>query len=184
MTVPLLGVAIGGSPSAGDAALLLLRLVLGGVMAAHGVNHAFGGGRIPGTARWFEGLGMRPGELHAWTASLTEMACGVLVAAGTLTAVACAGIVGVMVVAWVTAHRTNGFFVFRPGQGWEYVAVLTVLAVVLATLGPGAWSIDAHVGAFRQLAGWDGAAIAAGAGGAGAAGLLALCWRPGAAPPG
>ena len=38
-------------------ALLLLRVVVGLTMIAHGTNHWKGGGRIEGTARWFSGLG-------------------------------------------------------------------------------------------------------------------------------
>jgi putative oxidoreductase len=45
-------------------ATLVLRLVLGGTMIAHGWNHAFGGGKLPGTARWFESIGIRPGRVH------------------------------------------------------------------------------------------------------------------------
>ena len=33
-----------------------------------------------------------------------------------------------MVVAGITAHRKNGFFIFRPGQGWEYVMNLAIAA--------------------------------------------------------
>lgn len=160
-----------------DLALLGLRLCVAAVMLAHGVNHVFGGGKIAGTARWFESLGMRPGWLHAWMASLTEMGSGALLALGLLTPVACAGVVGVMLVAWVTNHRGNGFFIFRPGEGWEYVMVLTVVGVALAVLGPGGWSIDdlAHL---QQLWGWTGLWIVLGAGGGGAALLLAGSWRP------
>ena len=56
---------------------------------------------------------------------------------GLLTAVGGAGVVGVMVVAWVTNHLKNGFFIFRPGEGWEYVMVLTMSGFLLATVGPG-----------------------------------------------
>ena len=44
-------------------AALVLRLVVGGTMMAHGWNHAFGGGKLPGTARWFESIGIRPGRV-------------------------------------------------------------------------------------------------------------------------
>ena len=145
---------------------------------AHGINHIFGGGRIEGTAGWFESLGMRPGKLHTWTASLTEMGSGALLALGLLTPLAAGGIVGTMIVAWITNHLHNGFFIFRPGEGWEYVATLTVLGVVIGTLGPGAWSIDGHVSAFQSLWGWPGFAITVGAGGGGAALLLLAYWRP------
>ena len=56
-----------------DVAALLLRLVLGFTMLAHGWNHAFGGGRIPGTTRWFASIGMRPAWVHAYVATLTEI---------------------------------------------------------------------------------------------------------------
>ena len=160
-----------------DAALSVLRVALGVVFIAHGYNHVFGGGKIAGTARWFESLGMRPGRLHAWTASLTELGSGVLLLLGLLTPLACAGIVGTMVVAWITNHRRNGFFIFRPGEGYEYVMTLTLVALALAGLGGGEWSLDNALDVF-QPGGWLGLGIAAVAGGGGAAALLAVFWRP------
>ena len=68
-----------------DLGLLLLRVAVGATMAVHGWNHIFGGGKIAGTAGWFESLGMRPGKLHAWLASITEVAAGVALVAGFLT---------------------------------------------------------------------------------------------------
>jgi putative oxidoreductase len=166
------------SDTAVDFGLLVLRLSLGGVFLAHGINHIWGGGRIPGTARWFESLGMKPGLWHAWTASISEVAGGALAVIGLLTPLAAAAVVGTMTVAWVTNHLHNGFFIFRPGEGWEYVATLLLMGIVLSALGPGEWSVDAHVGQLSKLSGWWGLviAVAAGAGGAGA--LLAVFWRP------
>jgi putative oxidoreductase len=161
-----------------NTALLLGRLVLAGVFLAHGINHIFGGGKIAGTARWFESLGMRPGIVHAWFASLTEVGAGALLILGLLTPVACAGVVGVMLVAWITNHLKNGFFIFRPGEGWEYVMTLTVFGVVMGTLGPGEWSVDGHVDALSKLLGWPGFAISLGGGALGCALLLVTCWRP------
>ncbi|MEV1063969.1 DoxX family protein [Streptomyces sp. NPDC050263] len=63
-------------------AVLLLRLVIGATMAVHGLNHWRGGGRIAGTAGWFESLGLRNGRLQAWMSVLTEIGAGVLLAAG------------------------------------------------------------------------------------------------------
>jgi putative oxidoreductase len=160
-------------------ALLVLRCTLGAVFLAHGLNHIFGGGRIAGTTRWFESLGMRPGRLHAWLASLTEVVAGVLLVIGLLTPLAGAAVVGVMVVAWITNHRGNGFFIFRPGEGWEYVMTLTACGLVIAVLGPGGWSVDDRVDGLRDLWGWTGFWIAVIGGGGGAAALLAAAWRPG-----
>jgi putative oxidoreductase len=160
-----------------DLALLLLRAATGIVMLAHGINHVFRGGKIAGTGRWFESLGMKPGVLHAWLASLTELAIGPLLIVGLLTPVAAAGVVGVMVVAWVTNHLRNGFFIFRPGEGYEYVMTLTFVGIALGALGAGAWSLDNAIGIFDPP-GNEGLLISAGAGGLGAAALLATFWRP------
>lgn len=164
-----------------DVSLLVLRLALGVVFLAHGYNHVFGGGKIAGTARWFESLGMRPGLLHAWTASVTELGTGFLLILGLLTPVACAGVVGTMVVAWMTNHLKNGFFVFRPGEGYEYVMTLTLAAVALAGLGGGRLSIDQTIDVF-QPGGWWGLAVGSGLGVLSAVGLLVIFWRPGRPP--
>lgn len=159
-------------------ALLVLRVAAGAVMLAHGINHIFGGGKIAGTARWFESLGMRPGPVHAWLASVTEIVAGAGLVVGLLTPFGGAGIVGVMLVAWITNHRGNGFFIFRPGEGWEYVMTLTVVGLVLATVGPGEWSLDHALDLTDDLTGLPGLLIAVLAGGGGAGLLLAACWRP------
>jgi putative oxidoreductase len=159
-------------------ALLVLRCGLGAVMLAHGINHIFGGGKIAGTARWFASLGMKPGILHAWVASITEVVGGALLVVGLLTPFGGAAIVGVMLVAIVTNHRGNGFFIFRPGEGWEYVMTLAIAGVAIAVLGPGEWSRDEAFDIRQDLFGATGLAIAAVAGGGGAAGLLAGFWRP------
>jgi len=159
-------------------ALLGLRAILGIVMLAHGINHIVGGGKIKGTAGWFASLGMRPGILHAWIASLTEVVGGALLLLGLLTPLACAAVVGVMLVAIITNHRGNGFFIFRPGEGWEYVLTLTVVASCLAMLGAGEWSLDDVLELNDDLAGWTGLLIVAVAGAGGALGLLAVFWRP------
>jgi putative oxidoreductase len=157
-------------------AALVLRLAVGGTMIAHGWNHAFGGGKLPGTARWFESIGIRPGRVHAVFATLTEFGAGALLVLGLLTPLAAAGVVGTMVVALVTNHAKNGFFIFRPGEGYEYVLMITLVACALGALGAGGWSLDRAAG--FSVTGWAGLAIAALAGGGGAALLLATSWRP------
>jgi putative oxidoreductase len=166
------------SVSSINMALLILRVTIAVVFLAHGIRHIYGGGKIEGTARWFESLGMKPGILHAWMASLVEVAAGAALILGLFTPIAAAGVVGVMLVAFITNHRKNGFFIFMPGEGYEYVLTLTLVAVAIGTLGPGQWSIDGHVSALQNLWGWPGFFIAALGGGLGAAGLLAAYWRP------
>lgn len=155
-----------------DAVLLMLRLWLGVVMVAHGINH---GRNLDGTARWFSKIGFRQARLQARLSAAGEVLIGLGIAVGFLTPVAAAGLVAVMFTAFWTVHRFAGFFVFhRPDEGWEYVATLAVAAVALATLGPGFVSVDAVLGI--ALDGWVGLAIAL-AGVVAAAGQLVLFWR-------
>ncbi len=157
--------------------LLVLRVALGGMILAHGLNKFFGGGKIDGTARWFESIGMRPGRLNALAAATTEVATGVLLALGVLTPFACAGLIGLMTVAIVTVHRKNGFFVFRPGQGIEYCLMLAITAAVVATIGPGRWSLDYAIGYWHHSR-LLGLVVAVALGVGGAALQLAVLWRP------
>lgn len=135
-------------------ALLVLRVVVGLTLAAHGWNKFAGGGKIPGTGRWFTSIGMSPGRLNAYLAASTEVGAGLLMAVGLLHSFAAAGVIGVMTVAGWTSHRSNGFFIIK--EGWEYVLVLGVAALVLATLGPGDWSIDESLGIAAELDGMTG----------------------------
>ncbi|WP_234336696.1 DoxX family protein [Streptomyces xylophagus] len=156
------------------AVLLLVRVVVGLIMIMHGVNHWRGGGRIEGTARWFTGLGLRQGVLQAWMSVFTEVGAGVLLILGLLTPLACAAVISVMLVAGLLAHRPNGFFVFK--DGYEYVLTLAVVALALAVLGPGRWSVDNAAGI--DLTGWTGGGIALGAAVVATGGLLGTFWRP------
>jgi putative oxidoreductase len=160
-----------------DLGLLAFRVGLGDVFIDHWYNHMFGGGKIAGTARWFASLGMRPGRLHAWTASLTELGAGAMLILGIATPLACAGVIGTMAVALVTNHLRNGFFIFRPGEGYEYVMTLTFAAVGLGGVGAGQWSLD-HAFHWFQPPGWTGLGLTLIAGFGGAAGLLLTFWRP------
>lgn len=167
--------------TATDVASLLLRVVLGVTLIAHGWNHWLGGGKIAGTARWFASLGLRPGILHARSSVVVELGAGLLLLVGLATPLACTAVVGVMTVAGIAAHRPNGFFVFK--DGYEYVLNLAVAASALAVLGPGRLSLDHDLDVVVD--GTVGGLVAA-AGVLAALGMLAACWRPqrkGAADP-
>jgi putative oxidoreductase len=167
-----------GDIDAINLALLVLRCGVGAVMLAHGINHIFRGGKIAGTGRWFESLGMKPGVLHAWFASIAEVAGGAMLVLGLVTPLAAAAVVGTMLVAWITNHRGNGFFIFRPGEGWEYVMTLTLVGFSIAILGAGEWSLDEALDIREDLLGVTGLVIALVAGVGGAVGLLVGFWRP------
>ncbi len=159
-----------------DLGSLILRVAIGGTMVAHGWNHAFGGGKLDGTARWFESIGIRPGGVHARAATVTEIGAGLMLILGLFTPVAAGAVVGSMGVAMVANHLGNGFFIFRPGEGYEYVLNLILGASAVGARGGGAASFDAVLG--LEVGGWAGLGIAVGMGGLGAAVLLATCWRP------
>jgi putative oxidoreductase len=158
-------------------ALLLVRVVVGVTMMAHGYNHWRGGGRIAGTASWFSGLGLKYGVLQAWMSVVTELGAGLLLVLGLLTPLACAAVISVMLVAGLLAHRPNGFFVFK--DGYEYVLVITAVCLALAAFGPGRASVDNAAGI--EITGWAGAGIALGVAVVATAGMLATFWRPKAA---
>lgn len=164
----------------GDVGMFILRIVLGMTMAAHGLHKFIGGGRISGTARWFDGMGMRPGRLHALLAATVEVGAGLSLALGLLTPAAAAAFVALMFVAAWTVHRENGFFIVR--EGWEYNLVLAVAAVAVATTGPGRISLDYAIfgsTSFHHLLyGWWGLGISLTVGLTTGVGQLALFYRP------
>ena len=159
-----------------DTALLILRAALGMMIFVHGYNKAFRGGKLAGTGRWFQSMGMRPGKVHATLAAGTEMGAGVLLVLGLLTQLAAAGLIALMLVAFWTVHRDKGFMI--TGEGWEYVALIAVMSLVTAILGPGRLSLDSEFEIAHRLDGKTGLGIALLLGiGAGAAQLL-LFFRP------
>jgi putative oxidoreductase len=154
--------------------LLLLRVVIGPVLAFHGYAKIFRGGRLDGTAGWFDSIGMRPGHVHARLAAGGELATGVCLTLGLLTPLAGMGLVGLMAVAVWTVHRGHGLLVVA--NGWEYNLVLGTIGVAVATIGAGEWSLDEALGI--DLNGPAGFLISL-VGGLGlAALLLATCHRP------
>ncbi|PPJ25722.1 DoxX family protein [Nocardia nova] len=159
-----------------DAGLALLRIVLGLTMAAHGYGKLFRGGRIPGTAGWFDSIGMRPGKLQAWLAAGTEVGSGILLALGLLTPFAAAAFVSLMTVAAWTVHRGHGFFIV--GNGWEYNLILAVGAASVAVAGAGRISLDWAIFGQNLFAGWAGFAVSVVLGLVAAAALLGACYRP------
>jgi putative oxidoreductase len=143
-----------------DLGLLLLRTVVGLTLAAHGAQKVFGwfgGSGIAGTGQVMEMLGFFPGRRHAWMAGLAEVAGGLLLALGFATPVGAALAASVMLVAALSVHVKNGFFV--GGGGYEYNLVLGAAALSLAFTGPGAASIDAALGYSLSGVVWGTAAL-------------------------
>ncbi|HUX41535.1 MAG TPA: DoxX family protein [Rectinemataceae bacterium] len=124
--------------------LLILRLVLGLVLAAHGSQKLFGmfgGFGIKGTGGWMESIGIKPGALFATFAGLGEFLGGLGVAVGLLTPIAAAGVIIVMLVAIASVHIKKGLW--NTNGGYEYPLLVIAGALALALTGPGAISLDA-----------------------------------------
>ncbi len=153
-----------------------MRLAFGLSIFAHGYNKRFGKGGINRTAKWFAEVGMRVPKLQANLASLTELGCGLALVLGFATPIAAAALIALMVVAIVVAHRHNGYFIFRPGQGWEYCAAILSAAIVIALIGPGSWSLDSAID--LNYSNWVSLSIAIALGFGSAVIQLAIFWRP------
>lgn len=94
---------------------------------------------------------------------------------GFATPLAAAALIALMIVAIVVAHRHNGYFIFRSPQGWEYCAAILVVAIVIALLGPGSWSVDSALN--LNFSNWTSLTIAIVLGFGSAIAQLAIFWR-------
>ena len=118
----------------------LLRLALGTMFLAHSLWLKLVVYTLPGTAAFFESIGL-PGLL-AYVVFLAEAIGGAMLVLGIQSRVAALALVPVLLGAtW--AHAANGWLFTNAGGGWEYPAMLTVLAVVQALLGDGALALRA-----------------------------------------
>src|SRR5581483_5880160 len=149
--------------------LLLLRVVVGGIFAAHGAQKLFGWFEGPGragTRGWIGSMGFRPDWLFAMLVSLQELGGGLLLAFGLLTPLGALAVTASMVVAVALVHWKNGFFVGK--GGYEFNLALATAAIALAATGPGRFSIDRALGWDDNLSGvrWAvGAVVIAAVGG-------------------
>ena len=124
--------------------LLILRLAVGLLLAAHGSQKLFGwfgGYGIAGTGGWLESIGFKPGKAMAVVTGLAEVAGGLALAGGLLTPLAAAVVIGTMTVAAWT-HAANG--VWATNGGYELPLGYGAIGATLAFTGPGSYSID-HV---------------------------------------
>ena len=126
-----------------DIALLLIRITVGGILAAHGLQKLFGwfgGHGIRGTAGFLESLGFRPGRAYAWLLGGAELLGGIAFAVGLLTPLAAAAVAGVMLAAIAVVHWDKGFF--AQAGGYEFPWALAMAAIALAFSGGGRYSVD------------------------------------------
>jgi len=161
-----------------DEGLLILRLVVGLIMAAHGSQKLFGwfgGGGLAGTGAFFGSLGYRAPATFALLAGLTEFLGGLALAAGFLMPLAAMGIAVVMLNAIESVKFQNGFWAGNGGYELEFL--LLSVSIGLAAAGPGRFSIDRAIGWDDELSGFTvaGAVVA----GAIVVGFVTMTWGRG-----
>ena len=130
-----------------DVGVLVLRLVVGGVMFAHGAQKLFGwfgGYGLAGTSAFLGSqLRLRPATFWTLLAGLSEAGGGLLLALGLLDPLGSLGIIAAMLMAIILVHW--GRF-WNTENGVEYHLVLITAALAVAIGGPGAYSLDAALG--------------------------------------
>ena len=132
--------------------LLLVRVVIGLIMAAHGAQKLlgwFGGYGLRGTGEFFVQLGFQPGPAFAAAASISEITSGLLVAFGFLGPIGPALMISVMIVAAVTVHWEHGLFAMN--NGIELPLLYGIGALGLALTGFGQYSLDNWLGIAGHL---------------------------------
>lgn len=134
--------------------LLLLRVVFGLTLAAHGSQKlfgSFGGGGPAGTTTFFRSLGFRAPLLMALIAGLGELAGGLLFAFGLLTPLAALILTVVMLNAIGSVHWKKGFF--NSAGGYEFNLAILATAVAITAIGPGRYSLDGALGWAEAISG-------------------------------
>ena len=131
-------------PLNSDAALLILRLVLGVIMIYHGIPKAMDFG---GTVAGFEGMGIPLPALAAAVATIAELVGGILMLLGIATDIAGLLFAIDMLGAILFVHAKNGFSVAKGGVEWPLALLAMALAVALA--GPGRYAVGSGSRASR-----------------------------------
>jgi putative oxidoreductase len=134
--------------------MILLRVVAGLALAAHGSQKLFGsfGGSGPaGTRKFFAGLGFRTPLAMALIAGLGELGGGLLFAFGLVTPLAALALTVVMLNAIGTVHWKKGFF--NSAGGFEYNLLIIATAVAVTATGPGRFSLDHGFGWAGRISG-------------------------------
>jgi len=132
-----------------DLAVLVLRVVVGGIVMQHGLlklGLVGAGGSVKGVAGWFNGMGLRPGLFWAIVAIAAEAGGGILMVLGLGGPLGPALMAGDLVVVTIVAHVEQGFWAGGGKVGWEFPVPLAAAAFAIALLGNGAWSVDGLLG--------------------------------------
>ncbi len=130
-----------------DVGLLLLRLTVGGLLAGHGAQKFFGwfsGPGLQGTAGWLESFGLKPANLWALGAAMSEFGGGTLTALGLFEPLGPIATMASMVMATATAHKGKPIWVTAGGAELPVTDMAAALCLVLT--GSGRFSLDRVLG--------------------------------------
>jgi putative oxidoreductase len=136
------------------AGLLLIRIVIGLLFMAHGLQKLlgwFGGAGLAGTASMFDRGGLTPGWVTAPLGGAAEFGGGMSLALGLLTPLGAIAVMVMMAGAVIAVHGKNGLW--NTNGGFEFNMVLGAVALMLTLTGPGRWSLD-HLAGVRLAGGW------------------------------
>jgi len=145
---------------------LLARGVIGGLFIGHGTQKLLGwfdGPGLDGATQMMESLELRPARRNALAASISETAGGAMIAAGFLTPVAAAALIGTMITAIRTVHYKNGLW--NSAGGYEFNLALIAATLAIVDGGPGPLSLDGGIGIHDTGWKWAIGSLAAGAAG-------------------
>jgi putative oxidoreductase len=119
----------------------ILRVTLGTVLLAHSVYLKLMVFTLPGTAQFFDSIGL-PGFM-AYVVFAIEAIAGIALILGIKTRIFSALVIPVLLGAtW--AHSSSGWLFSNEGGGWEYPLILSIMALAQISLGDGILSISTN----------------------------------------
>ncbi|HUF48227.1 MAG TPA: DoxX family protein [Vicinamibacterales bacterium] len=122
-----------------DRGLLLMRIAFGTVFVAHGLQKLLGFG-VAGTAGFLETLGIPFPGPNAVALIAVETVGGLALLAGFFTRTTGVLLAFAMLIAVVTVHLPNGYFL---PNGVEFALTMLLGSLALTQTGPGRYSVDA-----------------------------------------
>ena len=129
-----------------DVAMLILRVVVGGIVFAHGARKLFGwfgGNGLEGATGFMENLGLPAPRLQAVLAASAETFGGLAVVLGLFPRLGAVLVTGTMVMAILAVHLENGFW--NTNGGYEFNLTLLTGAIV-AAWAPGQYALSTSLG--------------------------------------
>ena len=139
-----------------DLGLLVLRVAVGALLIAHGLQKAFGWWGGPGFNGWEEslaGMGYQHADILTYVATAGQIAAGVLLVLGLFTPLAAAGALaylvnGVLAEAMAAHEEARLSDFLTDGHEYKLILVCAVAAIIL--IGPGRYGLDAGRGWARR----------------------------------